>query len=358
MSGQLLLAVKEELFLKCVKFEGPNGFRCVKTKIPEEEGRKGRRVALRSSSSMALHKVNRFQSEMDSIRAGDWVCLMCNELNFSSRQVCRKCSTVRPELLAAFEATYGNMHSAMLGVVGAGAGTNSSHGGGGGGGGISGSGHGGEGGGGGSHNEQELAHQAMMQIQAFKAMQEQLQAAALQHSLSARQQAISQMLNRANAKPGDWFCPACAELNFASRQMCRKCNSPHPPFSDPTIGTKPGDWFCPTCQDLNFASRTACRKCSTPHPAGMDPAMRMMYVQAQLPSNIKPGDWHCPSCAHLNFASRNSCRQCSSPRSTASVLGIKPGDWFCSQCNDLNFASRTHCRKCSAARSAPQQQPE
>jgi len=58
MSGQLLLAVKEELFLKCVKFEGPNGFRCVKTKIPEEEGRKGRRVALRSSSSMALHKVN------------------------------------------------------------------------------------------------------------------------------------------------------------------------------------------------------------------------------------------------------------------------------------------------------------
>jgi len=85
----------------------------------------------------------------------------------------------------------------MLGVVGAGAGTNSSHGGGGGGGGISGSGHGGEGGGGGSHNEQELAHQAMMQIQAFKAMQEQLQAAALQHSLSARQQAISQMLNRA-----------------------------------------------------------------------------------------------------------------------------------------------------------------
>lgn len=93
---------------------------------------------------------------------------------------------------------------------------------------------------------------------------------------------------QANAKPGDWFCPVCVELNFASRQQCRKCNGPRPAFTDPTIGTKPGDWFCLTCHDLNFASRTTCRRCNSPHPAGQDPALRLMYAQA-VPANVKPG---------------------------------------------------------------------
>jgi hypothetical protein len=122
--------------------------------------------------------------------------------------------------------------------------------------------------------------------------------------------------SKQNVKPGDWFCPSCTELNFASRQSCRKCSSPRPPFSDPTIGTKPGDWFCPTCQDLNFAARTACRRCNTPHPAGMDPSLRMMYAQAQIPSNAKPGTFASPAAQH--------------PLSSLSLsLGCSPSERFC-----------------------------
>jgi hypothetical protein len=133
------------------------------------------------------------------IRSGDWLCPMCRDLNFASRQVCRKCNTVRPDLAATSQfgaprIPYGDMQAAMmghLGVVGAGApGTNSSRVGGGG----AGSGPGGEGG----ADEQALALQAMQQIQAFKAMQEQLQAAAMQHALAVQQQAaVAQMMGRA-----------------------------------------------------------------------------------------------------------------------------------------------------------------
>lgn len=26
---------------------------------------------------------------------------------------------------------------------------------------------------------------------------------------------------------GDWDCPQCGDMNFASRQVCRKCGTPH-----------------------------------------------------------------------------------------------------------------------------------
>ena len=34
-------------------------------------------------------------------------------------------------------------------------------------------------------------------------------------------------------------------------------------------GGRPGDWECPRCSALCYASRTSCFKCSAPHPGGM-----------------------------------------------------------------------------------------
>jgi hypothetical protein len=36
-----------------------------------------------------------------------------------------------------------------------------------------------------------------------------------------------------------------------------------------------GDWTCPNCKDLNFASRVVCRRCSAPKPA--DPKVVTNY---------------------------------------------------------------------------------
>jgi len=219
-------------------------------------------------------------------REGDWDCTNCGDMNFASRHQCRKCNTPKATQSGGFRG-----------------------GGFGGGGGYGYQGSGFQGGGGYQHG--------------------------------------GRTWNSDGSKPGDWYCPSCNDLNFASREVCRKCGSPHPPFSDPTVGTKPGDWFCPNCGDLNFASRLSCRKCNTAHPGGVpDSSVRVNYF-----SNVKPGDWNCPNCNDLNFASRQVCRMCNTARPDEhQILGVKPGDWFCTQCNDLNFVTRTHCRKCSAPR--------
>jgi len=248
-----------------------------------------------------------FIGKMQRRFPGDWDCVQCGELNFASRNKCRKCNSGRPEEgTPTDEGAEGFTGGGSFGGDFAGGGFP----GGGMGGGFPG---GGVSGGFGAWQVRGGHH---------------------------------------DVKPGDWYCPNCSDLNFASREFCRKCSTPHPPFSDPTVGTKPGDWYCPTCGDLNFASRLVCRKCATPHPGGgMDPSVRAMMSQTY--SNVKPGDWHCPNCHDLNFASRTLCRLCGTPRAEdQQILGIKPGDWFCPNvaCNDLNFASRSTCRKCGTPR--------
>lgn len=35
------------------------------------------------------------------------------------------------------------------------------------------------------------------------------------------------LVARAVLAQGDWDCPQCGDMNFASRQVCRKCGTPH-----------------------------------------------------------------------------------------------------------------------------------
>jgi len=48
---------------------------------------------------------------------------------------------------------------------------------------------------------------------------------------------LSSYRNRLS-RPGDWHCPSCAHLNFASRNSCRQCSSPRSTAS--VLGIKPG----------------------------------------------------------------------------------------------------------------------
>lgn len=93
-----------------------------------------------------------------------------------------------------------------------------------------------------------------------------------------------------------------------------------PPTSAPSAaplaaekGRHPGDWTCPQCNDLVFASRKECRRCGTPAPPGRGADGRGFSPGRPLPANSQkamPGDWVCPKCRDLQFARNRTCRMC------------------------------------------------
>ena len=133
-----------------------------------------------------------------------------------------------------------------------------------------------------------------------------------------------------NGRPGDWTCPKCQGLVFASRSECFKCGEPkpqsaqwsgaQPPAPTPMMrdgkawNGRPGDWMCPSCYNNNFASRTACFRCSTPKP---DLGLAQGNWNAGGAGSTyvnRPGDWVCPSCQSNVFGTRSACYRCSTPR--------------------------------------------
>jgi len=187
-------------------------------------------------------------------------------------------------------------------------------------------------------------------------------------------------------KSGDWYCP-CGEMNFASRDNCRRCNrSKNKNSSSVNVVQKSGDWNC-SCGEMNFASRTKCRKCKLDKNVNNVSYNPVTTSSMSSYSNTqKSGDWNC-SCGEMNFASRDNCRRCgisknminssvstnivqnsvpsftynysvmntipmntipmnTIPTSSVSTNVVqKNGDWNCS-CGEMNFASRINCRTC------------
>lgn len=101
-------------------------------------------------------------------------------------------------------------------------------------------------------------------------------------------------------KPGDWYCPQCRGLIFASKKMCLKCKVDR--NGQKQNLKKIGDWICKACGDYQFARNSKCRKCNAPKTGHSAPQI-----------NKKPGDWNCPKCDDHNFAKNMACRKCYTP---------------------------------------------
>jgi hypothetical protein len=86
---------------------------------------------------------------------------------------------------------------------------------------------------------------------------------------------------------------------------------------------KKGDWYCPGCGALVFASKTECFKCGCSkdgHAAttGSDlheqSWVQAAYSQGPKKSRKKRGDWSCPECNANVFASKTACYKCGCPK--------------------------------------------
>uniref|UniRef100_A0A0A9Y894 Zinc finger protein VAR3, chloroplastic n=3 Tax=Lygus hesperus TaxID=30085 RepID=A0A0A9Y894_LYGHE len=69
----------------------------------------------------------------------------------------------------------------------------------------------------------------------------------------------------------EWVCDTCKEANSPASGYCKNCSS---------VRAKPrgeirrdGDWHCPRCGNLNFASRIVCRDCGFDTPTNGTPSM-------------------------------------------------------------------------------------
>jgi hypothetical protein len=130
-------------------------------------------------------------------------------------------------------------------------------------------------------------------------------------------------------RPGDWKCLECENINFSWRDKCNKCEAPKGDAKPIQLGgrsygsqgrgpggppeARPGDWDCPKCANLNFSSRTKCNgtllngdRCLLARPEFEK------YGVALVRSKMmhKEGDWNCFRCGNVNFQIRDECNKC------------------------------------------------
>jgi len=104
-------------------------------------------------------------------------------------------------------------------------------------------------------------------------------------------------------RDGDWDCPDCGALVFASKESCFKCGGGGSRQS--STGGRAGDWTCPSCGEMVFASKSSCFKCGASKGSGASGG-----GTDRSSGGGRAGDWTCPGCGENVFASKSSCFKC------------------------------------------------
>jgi len=79
-----------------------------------------------------------------------------------------------------------------------------------------------------------------------------------------------------------------------------------------------GDWNCGKCEFMNFARRTECKDCGEPRDESTagQPGAQRYNPYGQSNNRERPGDWVCKECNMMNFSRRDVCHRtsCKAPR--------------------------------------------
>lgn len=199
---------------------------------------------------------------------------------------------------------------------------------------------------------------------------------------------------------GNWVCALCANVNYAMRDACNRCQTPKEDAEQPlqmhaeplqmTSG-KPmagvdGNWQCAFCQNVNLGFRQACNRCQIPREEAETPLQVQEEPQQMMTSGHGragplpgvDGNWQCGHCKNVNYAMRQACNRCQTPKEEAEAHAEVPeldsghggyspgrgppiagmdGNWQCAHCRNINFAVRQACNRCQAPREEIHQPP-
>jgi len=178
------------------------------------------------------------------MRPGDWLCQVCSNHNYASKQACNRCATPKGLTTAAHGVKQLRPGDWLCDGPG------------------------------GCNNVNFASRRQCNKCGRDKP------ASSTSVSASA---ATAGMAGTANVRAGDWGCVKCGNHNYASRTACNKCQEPKPPPSASATASEGGaglsaglhgsvgvnDWICgdTNCCNVNYGFRTVCNKCGSAKPA-------------------------------------------------------------------------------------------
>lgn len=138
--------------------------------------------------------------------------------------------------------------------------------------------------------------------------------------------------------------PAPAVQQYLQQQQLYQ-----PPPAVPMVYAN-GDWNCPQCGAMSFASRVACFRCGAAKPE--ESGKRKLDLVDSSASSLKmskttDGNWDCKGCGASVFASKSTCYRCGKNR-----MGLPSGNWDCGVCGASVFPDKVACYRCGASRGA------